>query len=64
VIRKKTIDFDLDKEEDMVLWEWLQKQPHGWFSELTKRVWRDTMEKNIQVDQFISRDQKKPEKMR
>lgn len=54
MIRNKTIKFNLDKQEDRELWEWLQKRPHGMFSEMTKRVWRDTMEKNIQVDKYIA----------
>jgi len=62
MIRNKTIKFNLDKEDDRELWEWLQKQPHGWFSELTKRVWRDTMEKNIKVDEYIKSSMVKEDK--
>lgn len=63
MIRNKTIKFNLDKQDDRELWEWLQKQPHGWFSELTKRVWRDTMEKNIQVDKYIMEEMKNSEQL-
>lgn len=59
MIRNKTIKFNMDKEEDRLLWDWLEKQPHGWFSHFTKKVWKDTMDKNIRVDEYI-----KAEKMR
>lgn len=61
MIRNKTIKFNLEKEEDRELWEWLEKLPHGYFSHLTKKVWKDTMDKNIQVDKYIMSEKMKEE---
>jgi len=40
MIRNKTIKFNLDKQEDRELWEWLQSLPHGSFSDQTKAFWK------------------------
>lgn len=55
MIRNKTIKFDMDKEEDRALWEWLEKRPHGYFSHFTKKVWKDTMDKDLIVEESIRR---------
>jgi hypothetical protein len=44
MIHNKTIKFNLDKQEDRELWEWLQTLPHGRFSIDTKEQWRIWME--------------------
>ena len=44
MIRNKTIKFNLDKQEDRELWEWLKTLPHGSFSEETKGFFRREME--------------------
>lgn len=43
--RTKTIKFNMDKEEDRQLWEYLQMQQHGRFSEVTKEYWTKRMNK-------------------
>ncbi|OUS72970.1 hypothetical protein B1748_23465 [Paenibacillus sp. MY03] len=40
MIRNKTIKFNMDKQEDRELWEYLSSLPHGTFSDLTKSFWR------------------------
>jgi hypothetical protein len=44
LIRNKTIKFNLDNPEDRKLWEWLQSQPHGRFSDGTKQFWKARMQ--------------------
>lgn len=46
MIRNKTIKFNLDKPDERELWEWLQKLPHGTFSEETKQHWHKKMSVN------------------
>jgi hypothetical protein len=40
---RKNVPFDLSKEEENELYEWLQKLPHGKFSEDTKEYWMKKM---------------------
>lgn len=39
MIRNKTIKFNLERQDDRALWEWMEKLPHGQFSESTKNYW-------------------------
>lgn len=55
MIRNKTIKFNLDKPEEWELWEWLQARPHGYFSDLTKKFWKDAMKNNKLVDEHIKK---------
>lgn len=45
-IRNKTIKFDMYKNSDHELWEWLQKLPHGDFSKETKEYWMKKMKED------------------
>ena len=38
--RNKTIKFDMKKESDRELWDYLSTLPHGTFSDRTKSFWR------------------------
>ena len=43
MIRNKTIKFDMDKDDDRKLWEYLSQLPHGVFTESVKDYFRDRM---------------------
>ena len=51
---RKNVPFDPEDEREMQLYEWLQQLPHGYFSELTKKLWKDVMQKNIGVENYIN----------
>lgn len=40
---RKNVPFDPENEKERELYEWLQKQPHGKFSEDTKEYWMKIM---------------------
>lgn len=40
---RKNVPFDLSKEEEKELYQWLQRLPHGKFSEVTKAYWLKKM---------------------
>lgn len=40
---RKNVSFDLSKDEEKELYEWLQKLPHGQFSAETKEYWMKKM---------------------
>ncbi|MBB6694364.1 hypothetical protein H7B90_23490 [Cohnella xylanilytica] len=53
MIRNKTIKFDMEKPEEKELWDWLQMQPHGDFSVITKQFWRLSKEKGSQLHKLL-----------
>lgn len=52
---RKNIPFDPESEEEMKLYQWLQRLPHGYFSEMTKKFWKDAMKNNKLVDEHIKK---------
>lgn len=53
MIRNKTIKFNLENPDERALWEWLQKQPHGTFSEVTKTFWNLSMKSGSKINQVM-----------
>ena len=55
--KTKTIKFNMDKQEDRELWEWMQKLPHGSFSTLTKEYWINKMnEKDLATKKYYNQN--------
>lgn len=38
-VRTKTVKWDISRENDLKLWEYLQTLPHGMFSTETRKFW-------------------------
>lgn len=44
-VKTKTVKWDISREGDKELWEYLQTLPHGMFSTETRKFWKKRMNK-------------------
>lgn len=55
--RTKTLKFEINDPEEKMLYDNLQRLPHGEFSRITKQIWRERLLKEFKDSMFNNQKQ-------